>query len=192
MAEFAQAEALMQRALRISEKAFGPTHTLTAAIVSNLGLLAFEQHHDAQAARYLERALKAMRDAKGYFRIAIIESHLAEVYLRQGKLGEAKPLLLHSIEIQRRTFAGPHQALAATLSTLAEVHAKGSEREDAEVTFRESIAMFEAAGGKPSPAYVEALQRYAGLLRKSRRKSEAAAVQTRANTAAGFQSASLP
>jgi len=177
----------MQCAKGISERVFGPTHTLTAAIVSNLGLLAFEQHNDVAAARYLEQSLKVMRDARSHFRGAIIEGHLAEVYLRQGKLEESKSLLLHSIEVQRRMFAGPHQALAAALSTLAEVYAKGLQRELADAVFRESIAMFEATEGKAETAYVEALQRYATLLRKSRRKTEAAAIQTRADTAAGFQ-----
>jgi len=77
--------------------------------------------------------------------------------------------------------------LAAALSTLAEVYAKGLQRELADAVFRESIAMFEATEGKAEIAYVEALQRYATLLRKSRRKTEAAAIQTRADTAAGFQ-----
>jgi len=89
-------------------KSLRSTHTLTTAIVSNLGLLAFEHHNDAAAARYLEQSLKVMRDARSHFRGAIIECHLAEVYLRQGKLEESKSLLLHSIEVQRRMFAGPH------------------------------------------------------------------------------------
>jgi tetratricopeptide (TPR) repeat protein len=122
----------------------------------------------------------------------LTEGLLGDVFVRLGKLTEARALLLDAVEIERRALGGAHRNLGMTLSSLANLYVKSSEFDKADASFRESIDMFEQTGSMADPIYAGTLQRYVRLLRKSNRKTEASHVESRANTVLAFQKSHRP
>jgi Tfp pilus assembly protein PilF len=108
-----------------------------------------------------DEAEKAYRQAlaiRDYFNP---HNNLGDLYLRQGKLEEAKEELLLALE-----FAPNDEA---ALSTLAQVLAKEGKKDEAEMRFKQAR---EAA-----PEDLENLEAYAGFLEEEGRKDEAATLR---------------
>ena len=192
--EYARAEPLLNRALAIGERSFGPNDPMAAATLTNFGVLASEQGNDALAALHYQRALRIFRveEKPAGMSTGLTEALLGDVYVRQGKLAEARALLLDAVEIERKALGRPHRNLGMTLSSLADLYVKTSDPEKADASFRESIAMFEQSGAAGDPVFAGTLQRYARLLRKSKRKTEAERLEGRANIVLAFHKSHRP
>jgi tetratricopeptide (TPR) repeat protein len=88
---------------------------------------------------------------------------------------------------------GPNDPkLKSPLQALAEVYITQRKYTAAEPLYQQLLSIQENAGGPPNTEYVAALTKYAFLLRKLKRKTEAAEVSAQARAATSAVSAGLP
>jgi tetratricopeptide (TPR) repeat protein len=119
---YAQAQPLYERALMISEKAWGPGHYMTRTILNQLGLLFQAQGNLKDAKPLFERVLAANEEVLGSedFFTVTTRNNLATVLHAQGDLEGAR-LLLERVLATREKKLGEHSYTAGTLDFLAAV-----------------------------------------------------------------------
>ena len=110
LARYAKAEPLMERALRIDEKAFGPDHPNIAIHLNNLAALYQATNRLAEAEPLMERALMIDEKAFGpdHPNIAIHLNNLAQLYKATNRLAEAEPLMERALRINEKAFDPGH------------------------------------------------------------------------------------
>ncbi len=120
-ARYAEAEALLQRSLRISEQVLGPEHPYTAATLSALATLYHNQGKYAEAEPLYQRALRISEQAEGpkHRDTARILHELARLYHNQGKYAEAEPLYQHALRIKEQSLVPEHPSTLMTLESYA-------------------------------------------------------------------------
>lgn len=162
---YAEAEPLYRRSLRILEKALGPKHPDVANILNNLGELHKDQGNYAQAEPLYQRSLRIWETALGLEHPSVAHSlnNLAALYAAQGDYAQAEPLFLRSLRMREKMLGPEHPDVALSLNNLAEFYRlKGSYRR-AEPLYRRSLRILEKALGLEHPDVALSLNNLAGL-----------------------------
>jgi tetratricopeptide (TPR) repeat protein len=119
-ATYAQARPLYERALIISEKAWGPDHPRTALTLTHLALLLQAQGDLAGARPLFSRALEIEEKQLGYesFNAVATRNNLAGLLHSEGDLPRARQLY-ESVLASRQKYLGlQHPYVAASLNSL--------------------------------------------------------------------------
>ena len=105
MGDYAKAEPLYQRALKIREKALGPDHPDTATALNNLAGLYRSMGDYAKAEPLYQRALKIREKALGpdHPDTATALNNLAALYRSMGDYAKAEPLYQRALKIRRES-----------------------------------------------------------------------------------------
>jgi tetratricopeptide (TPR) repeat protein len=123
-------------------------------------------------------------------KLAATISILGRLYIRQGRLDEAKDLYKRALEIYDGTPTSDQPEMAATLRNLANVYAAMDRLAEAEPLYLRSIAIYERALGGSHPDVGTALNELASLYAVQGRFSNAEPIYRRA--LAVFERASKP
>ena len=189
---YSEVETLYLRVLSISEKSPGPDSQQVATDLSDLAHLYKTQGEYVRAEPLLKRSLvilekkmredvaisdygNTMRGITPEVREIFIKnrntllvhtlSELAELYLVQGRYGEAEPMLKRSLAIYTKDWGSEHLQVTGSLELLARLyHAQGKYAE-AETLYKRAIMIEEEALGKEHLQVATTLHNLAALYR---------------------------
>jgi tetratricopeptide (TPR) repeat protein len=151
--EYAEAEPLLERALKIREKELGENHPSTSTSLINLAMLYYAEQKPAEAEPLLERALEIREKSlgKGNPSLAATLQELAAVYQSRGKYGEAESCLRRAIDIQEKALGVDHPAIARSLEELGRFFSTSGFFQESEPFYRRSLEIREQKLGKDHP-----------------------------------------
>ena len=165
MGDYAKAEPLFQRALKIREKALGPEHPDTAKSLNNLAVLYDEMGDYAKAEPLLQRALKIDEKALGseHPETATGLSHLAHLYDYMGDYAKAEPLFQRALKIDEKALGPEHPDTASGLLNLAVLYDEMGDYAKAEPLLQRALKIDEKALGPEHPNTAKGLNNLAAL-----------------------------
>jgi tetratricopeptide (TPR) repeat protein len=174
-AEYAKAESLYRRDLKIYEEVFGPEHPLVATSLNNLGTLYESQGKYAEAEPHYQRALKIYEKAYGHENrfVATSLSNLGLLYHLQGKYTEAEPLYQTALKILEKISNDKHPDVARSLNNLGGLYYSQGKYTKAEPLYRKSLEIREKALPPKHPDIAESLNNLALLYQNQGKYSEA-------------------
>ncbi len=164
----AQARPLSERALTITENAFGSEHPQTAESLNNLGLLLQEQDDLATARSLFERALEIDEKTLGpdHPRTATSLNNLAVLLRHQGDLAAARPLIERSLAIREKALGADDPRTATSSNGLAGLLREQGDLLTARPLFERALAIDEKALGPEHPSTAISLNNLALLLQE--------------------------
>ena len=145
----AGARPLIEQALAIREKAFGPEHPDTAQSLNNLAALLQAQGDLADAWPLFERALTIRKKALGPDSPDTANSlaNLAAMLHAQGNLAGARPLIEQALAIYQKALGPDHPDVAKSLNNLAMLIKTQGYFADARPLLERALKVCEAALG---------------------------------------------
>jgi len=151
--EYAKATLIVQKALELSEKKFGPGHANVGTILNNLAELYKIQGRHAEAEPLLKRSLSIRKKALGsdHPHVGRSLNSLADLYESQSRHAEAEPLLKQSIKIVEKSLGSNHPNVGILLNNLAEIHKTQGKYAEAEPLLKRSINIVVKALGPGHP-----------------------------------------
>ena len=182
LADWAEAEPLMRRALAIDEQSYGPDHPEVAIRLNNLASLLKATNRLGEAGPLMRRALTI--DEKSYGpdhpRVAIHLNNLASLLKATNRLGEAEPLMRRALAIDEKSYGPDHPDVARDLNNLATLLQATNRLGEAEPLMRRALAIDEQSYGPDHPKVAIRLNNLAQLLHATNRLGEAEPLMRRA------------
>ena len=174
-AHYTRAQQLLQRAAYIGEQVLGPTHSLVAEALYDLGILYLRQGKYAEAESLLQRALNIREQTldAGHPQVAASLSGLGRFYLRQGKYAEAESLLQRALSLREQTLSKDHPQVAASLNVLATLYRYQGKYEQAEPLYVRALSIGEQALGADRPQVAIVLNNLADLYKEQGKYEQA-------------------
>ncbi|MBS1557244.1 MAG: CHAT domain-containing protein [Bacteroidetes bacterium] len=157
MGNTSRIEPLLNRALIIIEREFGKESSNYGSLLNEMGnMYSGNDQHKAEAA-YLE-ALKIKKDqfGKAVNMNSVILANLAGVYMEEGKLTQAKPLLDQAIEITEKEKGRESYFFAWTIESLATFYKLTGHYEKADSLYQQALHVYETSVGKSNLSYLSA------------------------------------
>jgi tetratricopeptide (TPR) repeat protein len=166
LAAYTLVRPLLERALRIDEKLFGPNHLRTAASLANLGHALREQGDFSGAQPYCERALSIYEkvfgpdhpDTAGSLR------SLGALLSQQGDLSGARSHFERALAISERTLGPEHPETAGSLINLGNLMRAQGNLAGARLHYERALTIDEKALGAEHPTTAIDLQNLGLLL----------------------------
>ena len=121
MGQYAKAEPLYQRSLKIRESKLGPDHPDVATSLNNLAALYADMGQYAKAEPLYQRSLKISESKLGpdHPDVATSLNNLASLYKDMGQYAKAEPLYQRSLKISESKLGPDHPDVATSLNNLA-------------------------------------------------------------------------
>jgi tetratricopeptide (TPR) repeat protein len=165
-ARLGEARPLAERALAITEAAYGPDNTIVAIGLNNLAQIWKDLGQLEQAQPLAERALAITEAAYGpdHPDVAIRLSNLALIWRDLGQLEQARPLAERALAIDEAAYGPDHPTVAIRLNNLATIWRDLGQLEQARPLAERALAIDEAAYGPDHPAVVVLRRNLAGLM----------------------------
>lgn len=147
-AQYEQAEALFQRALRIQEHVSGSLHLSVAQTMYNLAALYAAQGKYAQAESLYYKALHVREQMFGldHPQVTEILNNLANLYYERGDYQQAKLFYQRILHIRELTLKPDHPDIAYPLNNLALISYEEGKYEQAELLISTGPAYLETGG----------------------------------------------
>ncbi|KAG2427326.1 hypothetical protein HXX76_012521 [Chlamydomonas incerta] len=189
-----EAQAVLQTTLTLSAQVHGPRHHLTAAILNDLGLLAFWREDWAEAEAYLKTALviygerrAAMPPAEHTEAVLAGTLSLGVVVGKQGphRADEAEAALRSALDgYSRRAGGRPDQGLAEARAHLGKLEEARGRHGEAEAHYAQAVALSRQIFGAQHPAVADALAGVARQMAATGRLRDAAQLSRAAHATA--------
>ena len=181
LGNFAEAEALMRRALALWEESLGPNHPHVASALSNLASLLRATNRLAEAEPLFRRALAIIEASYGtdHPGVAGCLNNLAVLLQATNRLTEAEPLFRRALAIDEASYSPDHPDVAIRLNNLAGLLTATNRLTEAEPLFRRVVTIFETSLGSNHPNVATALGGLASLLWATKRLAEAEPISRR-------------
>ena len=153
LAEYGTAERLLEQALAIGERVFGPEDVRVALTLDYLGVVLADRGDYTRAARQLERALAIRRKQLGsdHEEVAVTLAELGRVYQDEGLNQRAEPLHREALAIRRKVLGNEHRETAVSLSDLASVLRLNGNLDDAETLLKQCLELNRRTRGEDHP-----------------------------------------
>jgi tetratricopeptide (TPR) repeat protein len=153
LAEYATAERLLEQALAIGERVFGPQDVRIGHTLDYLGVVLADRGDYAGAGRQLERALEIRRKQLGpeHEDVAVTLAELGRVYQDEGRNQQAEPLHREALAIRRKVLGNEHRETAVSLSDLASVLRLNGNLDDAETLLKQCLELNRKTRGEDHP-----------------------------------------
>jgi tetratricopeptide (TPR) repeat protein len=154
-AQYAEAEPLLEWALRIREGALGPDHPDVAISLSDLARLYQERGRYAEAAPLFARSLRIREKALGsdHPYVASSLNNLARLYRCQAQYAHAEPLFRRALEIREWALGLDHPDVGKSLNGLAGLYRIQNQYANAESLYQRVLAIREKALGPCTPMW---------------------------------------
>lgn len=151
--DYAEALALYQRSLKLTEEHFGPTHGKTAATLSNLGTLLRDMGRLDEAEVLARRALEIEEANLGpdHSAVATRLSNLATTLMDQQRWEEAEQHLRRALAIDERELGADHPSVAIDLSNLSQALSGQGKHNDAKPLAERALAISRHEYGDDHP-----------------------------------------
>jgi tetratricopeptide (TPR) repeat protein len=123
LGRFVEARSVIEKALKIDEKVYGPDHPTVAIRVNNLGGVLQALGELQEARIYFERAIKIGETAYGpdHPNVAIRANNLGMVLRDMGELQEARIYLERALDICQTAYGPDHPNVARNVNNLGMV-----------------------------------------------------------------------
>jgi nephrocystin-3 len=177
-----EAEPLMQQALLIKEKSYGPDHPYLTVGLNNLAALLKATNRLKEAEPIMERALKIDEKSFGpdHPNVATDLNNLAQLLKDTNRLKEAEPLMERALMIDEKRFGPDHPKVAIRLNNLAQLLQDTNRPKEAESLVERALKIDEKSFGPDHPDVAIDLNNLAGLLLNTNRLKEAEPLMERA------------
>lgn len=169
------ARPLLERAVALRNRHYGPNHLETASSLDHLGILLCDEGHYDAADSTLRRALRIRTDRIGpdHPLVAHTQYHLAYALRRQGNYAEAETLYREGLAIRRQHFGNDHPLTVASMSSLGTVLHNRGQYVAAERLFRDVLDFRRRRLGPLHPDLAMSQNNLAALLMNVGRFGEA-------------------
>lgn len=173
--KLADAARELNQALALARAKRGETHTQTAAIEHDLGVVVLQQGDAKAAVALFEQALKTRRALLGdkHPDIADSEFNLGTALRRLGENERAGQLIHEALAMQRELLGPKHPAVAVSLNSLAVLAWQHGDLDTAIAHLKEALEVATAAQGKSHPSVIAMRNNLAGMLRVTGKLDEA-------------------
>ncbi len=163
--KYTEALPLAQRALKISEEAFGPEHPDTARSLNNLAGLYESLAEYAKAEPLYRRALKIREKTLGpeHPDTAASLNNLAGLYRSLADYAQAEPLFQRALKIWEKVLGPEHPHTATSLNNLALLYHLTGDYPQAEPLYQRALKIREKVLGPEDPDTAMSLNNLAGL-----------------------------
>ena len=180
--QFADARPLLERAVALTEAAYGPDHPDLAGHLKNLALILGDLGRPREAQPLAERALAIDEAALGPDQPAIAADlgTLAQIYMGLNRLEEAGSLAQRALVIDEAVHGPNHPNVAQDLGTLAQIYMGLSRLDDARSLAQRALAIDEAVYGPDHPEVSRDLSDLAQILQGLGQSEEARPLAERA------------
>lgn len=173
--DWLQASTRFERVHRYSEKAFGPSHPLTATALSNISVSYRRGRRFRWSEKYALRAVEAREsaiepDPKG---LASALQELANNYADQWRYDEAEPLYLRALSSIEEAFGAVHPETATALDQVGFAYSEQGDHYSAEPLFLRALSIREETLGPDKLETVKGLNLHADSVFKQGRYDEA-------------------
>ena len=181
-ADYAKAEPLIRRSIRVYEASTGAEHPDVAPGLNILAELLKNRNQFAEAEALSRRALAISEKSFGadHPEVAICLNNLAQLLQVTNRFAEAEPLMRRALSVVENAYGQNHPEFARILLNLAWLLTKTNRFAEAEPPMRHALAISEAAVGENHPNVAVALNNLALLLHEMNRLSEAEPLLRRA------------
>ena len=181
-AQFAEAEPLYKRALKIDEAFLGKDHPDVARDLNNLASLYQATNRLKEAEPLMKRAVKIDEASfgKDHPNVATDLNNLAQLYKATNRLKEAEPLYQRALKIDEASFGSDHPKVAIRLNNLAQLYQATNRLKEAEPLMKRALKIGEASLGKDHPKVALRLNNLAQLYKATNRLKEAEPLMKRA------------
>jgi eukaryotic-like serine/threonine-protein kinase len=144
---------LLEQALVIGRRAFGPQHERVAQSLNDLGVLQRQLGHPADAEPLLVESLAIRRRVLGNDRneVAITLVELARVLRDRGRRDASEAPIREALAIRERIFGDEHRETATSKNELAQLLWERGDVAGAEPLFRQNVATSERVLGSDHP-----------------------------------------
>lgn len=175
LAEWAEAEPLIRRALAIDEERSGPDHPHVAIRLNNLASLLHETNRFAEAEPLMRRVLDIFEKGFGaeHPNVAAALNNLAQLLQATNRLAEAEPLMRRAHAIDEKSSGPDHPNVARDLGNLTTLLYSTNRLGEAEPLMRRALAIDEEGFGPDNPDVARDLNNLAHLLQATNRLGEA-------------------
>jgi tetratricopeptide (TPR) repeat protein len=180
--KFAESEVQVWRTLEIQQKALGSDHIDVATTLEMLADLKSRQGNHEQAEMFFKSALaiKEKLYGKDSPKLTGLLERAADIYARLGRSEDSVPYYVRLVRIKLKTGEKQPLEVAKLLGKLGRLYDKRGDYENAETQFGLSLEIYESNYGPAHPEVAAALERYAAVLRKANKTSQAVELESRA------------
>jgi tetratricopeptide (TPR) repeat protein len=178
--KFDEALPLAKKALELREKVLGKDHDLVNVAALNLAEIQNSRRKFTDSRSLFERVLHSYERVYGVddAKITTVLDRLALNYYALGQVGETEKAFQRALAVRKKALGVKSNAVAHSLYHLAEFYQFQGQYKQAEPLYEQLIEIRKEIKAS-SDKQVEALDRYACLLRKQKRKDEAEQVEAR-------------
>ncbi|MFD0987833.1 alpha/beta fold hydrolase [Methyloligella solikamskensis] len=170
-----KAAPLLERALTIRERVFGPDHALVATSLHNLAGVYFDQGREDEANALIVRAETIKAEVDGVGDLEMMPRRIAELS-QAGKPGEALDLAQRYVTLTKERYGPDQPPIVPALLELAFLYETQGRIDQAEALLKEGLAIREKAFGENSLESAESLDQLARLYQTNGREDEAEAL----------------
>ena len=173
--KFAEAFPIAKRVLEIREKALAAGDELIVAALINLAEIQQARGKYSEAQEFFESALKSAEKTSGpdSLQVAKLLDRLAIVNYNNGNPSKTESYYKRALAIREKALGAEHADVAHSIYNLAEFFQFQANYKAAEPLYQRLIEIRKKNSEKEPESLGEALSRYACLLRKTKRQSEA-------------------
>lgn len=178
---YEQALPLAKRALQLREKALGPEDPLVRGALFNLAeiYLALRKYDEARG--FFERVVKSYEATSGEdLRVANVLDRIAFIQYQRGDFDKSEDSYQRALQIRETVEGAETASVANSVFSLAEFYQVRDNYKKAETMYKRLVLLREKSSFTNPQGLVDALDRYACLLRKTQRPTEAAELEARA------------
>jgi len=172
---YAQAEPLLEAALRVQEAQVGAEHDDTLRTLSDLAGLYWRMGRLEQAEKALSKAYETKVRLKGEDDITTqnAANNLANLYLTQGRYKDAERLYRKSYETRKRLLGPDHPDTLGAANNLSNICLHVGKQDEATQLIKETLAGRRRVQGEDHPDTLGAAFNLAGILEMQKKDHEA-------------------
>jgi CHAT domain-containing protein/Tfp pilus assembly protein PilF len=180
--KYSEAILIVERALDLANRLYGPEHLEVARLLGTLAVLQVSQGRYAEAESLYKRGLVIKEKALGLEHpdVGLSLNNLAILYRRQGRYAEAEPLFRRDLAILEKTHGPNHPDVATSVDNLGVLYETQGRYAEAEPLFKRAIAIREK--GRDTAALANSLINLAAVYVVQERYAEAEPLYKRALT----------
>jgi tetratricopeptide (TPR) repeat protein len=178
--KYDEALPIAKRAVQIREGLLPKDDDKLVSAVINLGEVQLARHRYTEAQGLFERALHSYERTSGADspKLGDVLDSLAFIYYQLGRPADTEQAYGRSLAIRERAFPAEHPDVGRSIRNLAEFYQFQGDYKKGEPLYQRLIKI--KAKESSSESTADALERYACLLRKTKRLHEAEEMETRA------------
>lgn len=182
--DYATAETLAKRELRMLEATYGTDHVEVATGLDELALIYYREGRYDEANELQKRALAIRETAYAGDHIDIAKSlhRLANTAYEQARYDDAEPLHKRALAIREKVLGPEHPDVAKSLNDLANLAHEQGHYDEAVSLYLRALAILEKSLGSEHPLVPTLLNNLATSYEWQGRYAEAESVHTRART----------